>query len=129
MSYHPASQPATGIQTQQGYVLIATTNEIPGYRIVEYRGVVFGITVRTRGAGGQCIASCQSCVGGEITAYTEMVFEARNDAYARLAAEAASRGANAVVGVRFDSSSGGTQQAYTEVVAYGTAVVVVPEGQ
>ncbi len=125
MAYH--YDQAGGVQTQSGYVFISTTNEIPGYRIVEYRGVVFGITVRTRGVGGQCLASCESCAGGEVTAYTQMVYEARNDAYARMAAEAAARGANAVVGVKFDSSSGGTQQAYTEVVAYGTAVVVIPD--
>lgn len=105
-------------------VMVSTAKEVPGFEIVEYYGVVFGITVRSRGAGGQCMGNCQICVGGEISAYTESSIEARNDAIQRLIIEAANRRANAVVGVRFDSSRASSM---IDIVAYGTAVRVVPK--
>ena len=113
--------------TNPQHIMVSTTDEIPGYEIVEYRGIVFGITVRTRGAGGQCMGNCQACFGGEVTAFTTMSIEARNDAYQRLVAEAAARGANGIVRVLFDSSAGGTSTSMTDIVAYGTAVVVRPK--
>ena len=106
-------------------ILISTAPVIPGYEIVEYKGLVFGITIRSRGAGGRCLGSCEICVGGEITAYLESSFEARNDAIYRLVKEARMRGANAIISVRFDSSRAGSQGGLMDIVAYGTAVKVV----
>ena len=108
-------------------VFVSTVNEIPGYEIVEYLGVVFGITVRARGLGGRCLGGCQSCVGGEITAYTTSAIEARNDAIDRLCAEVQQRGGNGVIGVKFDSSRSGQDSSMTDIVAYGTAVRVQPK--
>ncbi len=104
-------------------VLLSTTDEIPGYRITEYRGLVFGVTVRSRGFGGDCTAGCQSCAGGEISAYTSVVLDSRNEALNRMIADAQSRGANAIVGIRIDNDQLG-QGANTGVIAMGTAVVV-----
>ena len=108
-------------------ILVSTTNEVPGYDIVQYFGIAFGITVRSRGAGGQCIGGCQTCFGGEITAYTQTALESRNDALFRLMDDVTSRGGNAVIGVKFDSSRGGQSGSMTDIVAYGTAVRVVPK--
>ena len=88
-------------------------------------GIVFGITVRSRGAGGQCFAGCQTCVGGEITAFAESSIEARNDSILRLMQEARSRGANGIISVRFDSNRAGRSGELMDIVAYGTAVKVV----
>ena len=107
-------------------VMVSTVDVIPGYEIVNYLGVVFGITVRSRGMGGRCIGGCQACVGGEVTAYTQSAIEARNDAIYRVCREAADRGGNGVIGVKFDSSRSGQDGSMTDIVAYGTAVRVVP---
>ncbi|MHA1111052.1 MAG: YbjQ family protein [Promethearchaeota archaeon] len=104
-------------------ILLSTTDEIPGYRITEYRGLVFGITVRSRGMGGDCTAGCQSCAGGEVSAYTSVVLDSRNEALNRMVADAQARGANAIVGIRIDNDQLG-QGANTGVVAMGTAVIV-----
>ena len=101
-------QPSFFTNTQN--ILVSTKDDMPGYDILEYIGIVFGITVRTRGVGGQAIANCQGCIGGEVTAFTTMSAEARNDAYQRMVIEAAARGANAIFGVRFGSSAGGRTQ-------------------
>ena len=107
----------------QNQMLLSTTDEIPGYRISEYRGLVFGITVRSRGMGGDCTAGCQSCAGGEVSAYTSVVLDSRNEALNRMVADAQTRGANAIVGIRIDNDQLG-QGANTGVVAMGTAVIV-----
>ena len=107
-------------------VMVSTADEIPGFEIIDYLGVVFGITVRTRGVGGQCMGGCQSCFGGEITAYTQSSIEARNDALRRLCDETAIRGGNAVIGVDLDYETISIGQAggMLMVSANGTAVVI-----
>lgn len=107
-------------------VMVSTIDGIPGFEIVNYLGVAFGITVRSRGLGGRCIGNCQACVGGEVTAYTQSAIEARNDAIYRLCREVTDRGGNGVIGVKFDSSRSGQDASMTDIVAYGTAVRVVP---
>ncbi len=106
-------------------MLVTTTESIPGYRITEVKGHVFGLVVRSRGLGGNLMAGLRSLGGGEITEYTEMLEEARRHAIDRLIKNAALRNANAIVMMRFDSSEIG--QTMSEIVAYGTAVVVTPE--
>ncbi|MFX0212436.1 MAG: YbjQ family protein [Candidatus Hodarchaeota archaeon] len=112
---------------QAPQVYVSTVNDIPGFEIVEYLGVVFGITVRARGMGGRCIGQCEACFGGEITAYTTSAIEARNDAIYRLCLEVQQRGGNGVIGVKFDSSRSGQDSSMTDIVAYGTAVRVQPK--
>ena len=106
-------------------MLVTTTENIPGYRITEVKGHVFGLVVRSRGLGGNLVAGLRALGGGEITEYTEMLEEARRHAIDRLIKNAALRNANAIVMMRFDSSEIG--QTMSEIVAYGTAVVVTPE--
>jgi uncharacterized protein YbjQ (UPF0145 family) len=105
---------------------IATTFELPGWRVVEHRGACFGLIVRSVGAAKGFLASFESMAGGEVGTYTDLLEDSRRNAIDRMVKHALSLRANAVVGMRFDSSSIG--QSMTEVVAYGTAVVVVPEG-
>jgi uncharacterized protein YbjQ (UPF0145 family) len=104
--------------------MISTTNEIVGYRIVRQVGVVRGITVRSRSVIGNLGASLQTLVGGNITLYTELCEKAREDAFELMMRHAIQRGANAVVGMRYDANE--VMQGVTEVLAYGTAVVVEP---
>jgi uncharacterized protein YbjQ (UPF0145 family) len=106
-------------------MLVTTTENIPGYRITEVKGHVFGLVVRSRGLGGNLVAGLRALGGGEITEYTEMLEEARRHAIDRLIKNAALRNANAIVMMRFDSSEIG--QTMSEIVAYGTAVVITPE--
>ena len=107
---------------------ISTTFEVPGHQITGYCGLVFGATVRARGMGGDCMAGCQATCGGEVSAYTEMAIEARNQAVQRMVNEAMSRGANAVIGLKFDSDNmgGGNSAAANGIIVYGTAVSVNP---
>ncbi len=110
-------------------ILLATTNKIPGYDIVQFRGIAFGVTVRSRGAFGNACAGCQSVFGGEISKYTDLALESRNEALQRLVDHAASLGANAVVGVKFDSDEFGSGNAVAANanIAVGTAVVIQPK--
>lgn len=101
-------------------MLISTMNDLPGYEIEEVFGEVFGLTVRARHIGSQMGASLKSLVGGELKGMTKMLAEGRQHARDRLIEEAESKGANAVVAFRFDSSELGTT--WTEICAYGTAV-------
>ncbi len=103
---------------------ITTTFELPGYRIVENLGVVLGITVRSRSIVGTVGASLQTLVGGNITAWTKLCNEARHEAFEIMTQHAAALGANAVVGMRYDATE--IASGVTEVLAYGTAVVVEP---
>jgi uncharacterized protein YbjQ (UPF0145 family) len=107
-------------------MMIVTTEEIAGYRVVEVKGQVFGLVVRSRGLGGNIMAGLRSLGGGEITEYTEMLEDARRHAIDRLVQNATAMGANAVLRMQFDSSEIG--QTMSEIVAYGTAVVIEPEG-
>jgi len=105
-------------------MLIVTTENVPGHRVHEVKGQVFGLVVRSRGLGGNIIAGLRSLAGGEITEYTELLEDARRHAVDRMVTNATDMGANAVVMMRFDSSEIG--QTMTEIVAYGTAVVLEP---
>jgi uncharacterized protein YbjQ (UPF0145 family) len=107
-------------------MIIVTTEEITNYRIVEMKGQVFGVVVRSRGLGGNIMAGLRSLGGGEITEYTQLLEEARRHAIDRMVQNATVMGANAIVRMQFDSSEIG--QTMSEIVAYGTAVVVQPEG-
>ena len=105
--------------------IVVTTDYVPGMRITKVTGAAFGLIVRSRGVGGNFVAGLRSLVGGEIHEYTRMLADAREDAIERLVEHAKGLGANAVVGMSFDSADIG--QSMTEVVAYGTAVVVAKE--
>lgn len=100
---------------------VVTTENIAGYRVVRVIGQVYGVTVRSRGLGGNLMASLRSILGGEIVEYTLMLEQARRHAIDRLVKNATMMGANAVIMMRFDSSEIG--QMMSEIVAYGTAVV------
>jgi len=105
-------------------VIIATTENIAGHRVVTTLGQVFGVVVRSRGIGGNIMAGLRSIVGGEIHEYTQLLEEARRHAVDRLVANATAMGTNAVIMMRFDSAEIG--QTMSEIVAYGTAVVMEP---
>ena len=101
-------------------MLISTMNDLPGWTIDEVLGEVFGLTVRSRNVGSQIGASFKSLVGGELKGMTKMLAEGREHATERLIEEATSKGVNAIVAFRFDTSELGTT--WTEICAYGTAV-------
>lgn len=103
-------------------MIIVTTENIPHHRVVEVKGQVFGVVVRSRGLGGNIMAGLRSIVGGEIHEYTQLLEEARRHAVDRLVQNATAMGANAVIMMRFDSSEIG--QTMSEIVAYGTAAVI-----
>lgn len=103
-------------------MIIVTSEYIAGYKITETKGEVFGLVVRSRGIGGNVMAGLRSIVGGEINEYTQMLEEARRHATDRMVQNAQAMGANAIVMMRFDSSEIG--QTISEIVAYGTAVVI-----
>ena len=105
-------------------MLIATTNDVAGYRIVRHLGVARGVTVRSRNIIAGLGAFLQSMKGGEITIYTKLAEQSRQQAYDLLVAHATSLGANAVVAMRYDANE--INPGVTEVLAYGTAVVVEP---
>jgi uncharacterized protein YbjQ (UPF0145 family) len=105
-------------------MIVATTNDLAGHKIVRYVGVVRGIIVRSRSVIGNIGAGIQSIFGGNITIYTELAEKARSDAFEQMVEHAASAGANAIVGMRYDANE--ITDGITEVLAYGTAVVVEP---
>jgi uncharacterized protein YbjQ (UPF0145 family) len=107
-------------------MIVTTTENIPGMRRAKTLGQVFGVVVRSRGLGGNIVAGLRSLVGGEIHEYTQLLEETRRQAVDRLVRNATAMGANAVVMMRFDSSEIG--QTMSEIVAYGTAVVMEPDG-
>jgi uncharacterized protein YbjQ (UPF0145 family) len=107
-------------------MIVVTTEDVAGQRVVETKGQVFGVVVRSRGLGGNVTAGLRSLVGGEIHEYTEMVEDARRQAIDRMVENASLMGANAVIRMMFDSTEMGTTM--TEIVAYGTAVVLTPAG-
>ena len=106
-------------------MIVVTTPYLSGYRIVELKGMVFGLVVRSRGLGGNLMAGLRSLGGGEIHEYTSLLEDTRRQALDRLVSNATLLGANAVLSMRFDSSElSGTM---SEIVAYGTAVVVAED--
>lgn len=103
-------------------VIISTMNDLPGYEVEEVLGEVFGLTVRSRNLGSQIGASLKSLAGGELKGMTKMLAEGREHATERVVEEAGSKGADAILAFRFDTSELGTT--WTEICAYGTAVKV-----
>jgi len=103
-------------------MLLATTDTIPGKTITQCFGLVRGNTIRGRHVGKDLLAALRNVVGGEITEYTKLLGESREQALDRMTEEAKKLGANAIVGVRFSTSEVATHAA--EILAYGTAVVV-----
>ena len=110
-----------------GIPVVTTFDPPPGWRIHSILGPCWGITVRSRSIGGQFVAGLQTLGGGEITMYTELANTSRNEALMRLESHAIALGANMVLAMRFDSSDLAANT--NEIVAYGTAVVVVAEEQ
>ena len=106
-------------------MIIVTTPYLTGHRVVEVKGHVFGLVVRSRGLAGNLSAFLRSLVGGEIHEYTSLLEDTRRQAIDRLVMNATAVGANAVLSFRFDSSELGGSM--SEIVAYGTAVVVEPD--
>lgn len=105
-------------------MLVVTTNDIPGWEIQRVCGEVFGLTVRSRNAFSQMGASFKSMFGGELQGMTKNLAESRNEAMNRLIAEARTKGGNAIVAMRFDTTEIG--EVWTEICAYGTAVQASP---
>jgi uncharacterized protein YbjQ (UPF0145 family) len=103
-------------------MILSNTETVPGKTIVEFYGVVSGSTVRAKHIGRDIMAGLKNIVGGELKGYTELLGEARQEAVERMVAQAESMGANAVVNVRFATSS--VAQGAAELFAYGTAVTV-----
>ena len=123
-----ASQPSqpffAGQATGRMDIAVSTTFDVPGSRIVHFRGPCFGLVVRSMGFAKGIGASFRALAGGEVRQYTELLEDSRRHAMDRMVENARLVGGNAVVGMRFDSSEIGQQ--LTEIVAYGTAVVVEP---
>ena len=105
-------------------VIVSTTFEVQGRRVREYKGVVRGITVRAPTIAQGILGGLKSIVGGQIGAYTEMCEQARQTAYDLMVEHAKQVGANAVLGVAFDASEVASKSSATEVLCYGTAVVL-----
>jgi uncharacterized protein YbjQ (UPF0145 family) len=103
-------------------MIVVTTENIPNRTVKETKGQVFGIVVRSRGLAGNIMAGLRSIIGGEIPEYTELLEDARRHAIDRMVKNAQNMGANAIVMMRFDSAEMG--QTMSEIVAYGTAVVL-----
>ena len=106
-------------------MIVATTPYVAGHRVTETKGQVFGLVVRSRGLGGNITAGLRSLVGGEIHEYTQLLEDTRRQAIDRLVQNATVMGANAVISMRFDSTE--LASTMSEIVAYGTAVVLVAD--
>ncbi len=107
-------------------MIVTTTFTIEGYRIREYRGLIRGITVRAPTIRQGILGGLKGIVGGQIDSFTEMCEQARQQAYEQAIQHATDNGANAILGLRYDASEVGGQTAATEVLCYGTAVIVEP---
>jgi uncharacterized protein YbjQ (UPF0145 family) len=101
-------------------MLITTANDLPGYEVTETLGEVFGLTVRSRNIGSQIGAGLKSIMGGELKGMTKALVDSRQQVIDRMVEEAAAKGADAIVAMRFDTSEMGSN--WTEICAYGTAV-------
>jgi uncharacterized protein YbjQ (UPF0145 family) len=125
MSAVSLSAPLPPVFAPPTEVIVVTTPFVSGYRVTRVIGATFGLIVRSRGLGQNLFAFFRAWGGGEIKVYTKLLEQVRQQAMERLAEHAKSLGANAVVSTGFDTSEMGT--AMTEVLAYGTAVVVEPD--
>ena len=103
-------------------MIVTTMNDIPGYTVDEVFGEVFGLTVRSRNLGSQLGAGFKSMMGGELKGMTKALIDSREQVRQRMIEEAESKGANAIIAMRFDTSEMGGN--WTEICAYGTAVRV-----
>jgi uncharacterized protein YbjQ (UPF0145 family) len=105
--------------------VIVSSNYVPGYEIIETKGFVYGLTVRSRGVGGQIGAGIRSMFGGEIKEYVHMMEETREEALQRAIQHAQNMGANGIISARYDSND--ISDIMQEILVYGTAVVVRKE--
>jgi uncharacterized protein YbjQ (UPF0145 family) len=108
-------------------MMVTTTFDFTGYRIREYKGLVRGIIVRSPTIKQGCLGGFAQLLGGQIHAYAEMCEQTRQQAYEQLVEHATAVGANAIVGLRYDASELGGRSPATEVLCYGTAVIVEPQ--
>lgn len=106
-------------------IIVTTLEYLSGYKIKKVLGIVSGSTVRARNIGRDIVAALRNLAGGEVVEYTELLASSRNEALSRMIEKAKILGANAVLGVRFATSS--IMSSAAEIVAYGTAVVAEPE--
>lgn len=114
--------PAPATPSAVAHNMVTTAFELDGYRVLRNLGIVRGITVRSRSVVGSFAAGLQTLVGGNITIYTELCEKSREEAFDLMIQHAAAVGANAVIGMRYDANE--VMQGVTEVLAYGTAVMV-----
>ena len=105
-------------------MIVTTTNDVAGYRITRHLGVVRGLTVRSRSVIGNIGAGIQSLFGGNISIYTNLAEKAREEAFSLMVEHASAAGANAIVAMRYDANE--ITDGITEVLAYGSAVIVEP---
>ena len=105
-------------------MLITTMNDVPGYRVTQVHGEVFGLVTRARNVFSNIGAALRTVVGGEARGYTKLLTDSRNDAIERMKQAAAEKGANAIIAMRFDASE--IAKMISEIVAYGTAVTIEP---
>tara|TARA_A100001037_G_C14909265_1_gene526466 strand:+ start:170 stop:496 length:327 start_codon:yes stop_codon:yes gene_type:complete len=103
-------------------ILMTNTEQVPGYNIIEQYGIVQGSTIRAKHVGRDIMAGLKNIVGGELKGYTQLLQESREEATQRMCAQAAELGANAIVNVRYSTSS--VAQGAAEILAYGTAVKI-----
>ena len=126
MTQLPATQHAADLSHRpRGAILLVTTDQVPGHKTVAIKGLVRGNTIRARHVGNDIMAAFKTLVGGEISEYTKMMAESREQALDRMRAEALELGANAIVGMRMTTST--VMQGAAEILAYGTAVIVTPD--
>lgn len=105
-------------------MIVSTTNDISGYKVVRHLGVVRGITVRSRSVVGNFVGGVQSLFGGKLSVYVTLAETARQEAFDHMVEHAGQGGANAIIGMRYDANE--IMDGITEVLAYGTAVFVEP---
>ncbi|MGH7019189.1 MAG: YbjQ family protein [Brevundimonas sp.] len=105
-------------------MIVTTTNDMAGHRVVRHLGLVRGVTVRSRNIVSDAIGGVQSMIGGRVGAYVKLAEAARQEAYDELVAHARDMGANAILAMRYDANE--IMPGVTEVLAYGAAVVVEP---
>jgi uncharacterized protein YbjQ (UPF0145 family) len=103
-------------------MIVSTTNEIAGYRVARHLGLVRGITVRSRSVVGNFFGGIQTIFGGKLSVYVNLAEATRQEAFDNMCEHAAEAGANAIIGMRYDAND--VMDGVTEVLAYGTAVVV-----
>ena len=120
--YNSAARPPTGPRLDDS--MVTTAFELPGFRVARNLGVVRGITVRSRSIVGNFLGGIQTLFGGNISIYTELCEQAREETYRDMSNHARMLGANAIIAMRYDATD--VMTGLTEVLCYGTAVIVEP---